>query len=190
MKYTYITDITAHYVEFDLLSAGGKKFKDTSVLAEYFEISTDNYNLYHAPTLIPKKYNFIIELIAGFFEKKQSLAQMGISLELRDQDGKCRFYCVRFDSKKGFTEIKNHPFDRRDWAQIEEILLSTGVQISKKIEYREITYRIKKLQASFVLLIKETENNLKIEAPDEEKLIKAMAVIGKSVEEVTIKDRH
>lgn len=188
MKYTRIPNITPHYVEFDLLSNSAKKFKDITVIKEFFEIKSNQFNLYHAPTLIPRKYHYIASLLSKFTSKYQTLAAKGISLELIDQNGKCRFYCSQMEQNNKFEEIINRHFASRDWAQVEEILLSAGFQIIKKTEVRQITYRIEKLQASYVLTIYNGRSNLLIEAPDQDKLIKALSIVGFSVEKLKIKD--
>ncbi|MCA9372097.1 hypothetical protein KC726_04320 [Candidatus Woesebacteria bacterium] len=170
------------YVITDILAHGGKELSRDIHQIEYFDFRDSDAQYFSLPKHAPHMLETILKGSAKCARKNKNLDELGYVLQLEDVNDQCVISLV--DTKNTQNMIEQ-TFNKKDWATVEEVLLLAGMEAVGRREYQTLTYSYAPCTATYTLTIVDDDDALlTVKAPNEEKMIGALTIIGYSMADV------
>jgi len=179
-----IKDVTADYIEHDIVQNGGRNTHDSYYLIQYFDFVMSGQKDFSIPDLCADEYVNLFSILAKYARRKKTLEEQSMYLFMKEayDTYSIILYSIDASTKKTLTAFRRE-FPKTEWANVEDMLLAAGLAVFRKTEKRTLRYELHALEAQYKMDMINGQTTLSIKAPDEDKLIDAITVVGYSVDE-------
>ncbi|PJC32725.1 hypothetical protein CO051_02660 [Candidatus Roizmanbacteria bacterium CG_4_9_14_0_2_um_filter_39_13] len=183
MKFV-LHNVIPHYIEHDILQSSGRKIHDSYYCIEYFDFVMNGQKEFIIPDGCPELYKQLFLILKKYAKKNKTLEEQSSYLFMKESYDTCTLLLHAIDSttKKPCTLFRTI-FPKIEWANIEDFLLIAGLAVCKQSEKRTLKYELPVFDSRYELIIEGENNMLTLFAPDEDKLIDSLTVIGHTVDE-------
>ena len=179
-----LKDVTPHYIEHDIVRNGGTKILDSYYLIQYFDFVMNGQKQFSIPKNLPEQSVKLFTQLKAYAKNKKTLDEQSKYLFMKEAYDTCSIVLHSFDPKQKKPFVTHRiEFPKSEWANLEDMFLEAGLAVCKRTENRTMRYELRALEAHYELIIEGDNTTLTIKAPDEDKLIDSLTVIGHSVDE-------
>jgi hypothetical protein len=165
-------------IEYDLYQAHAIKMSEINIIIETFD-KREHKTL--DISYVPRKFKHIFDELRPLLSSDQTLQQQNCALKLIQTNTECE---IILQIKEKST--KRVVFRYSEWANVEEMLLEAGLTVTDEHEEVRVIYSIQRLQAYYELAMLPQYSYLFVEAPDEDKIIESLAIIGYSIDQIVL----
>ncbi|MDP4011465.1 MAG: hypothetical protein Q8P72_04530 [Candidatus Roizmanbacteria bacterium] len=188
MKFV-LHNVIPHYIEHDILQNSGRKVHDSFYCIEYFDFVTNGQKEFAIPKHLPDTFTEIFFRLKTYAKTKKTLDELSMYLFIKESYDTCSMVLHSYDpsKKKPFVTSRSE-FFKNEWANVEDLLLTAGLAVCNRSEKRTMKYELPVFDSQYELIIEGENNTLTLHAPDLDKLIDSLTVIGHTVDEGVIGD--
>lgn len=179
-----LPNIKQNDIIFELQNIGARKIYTIVFNIEFFDFASHNPKFYTRPLRSPKGFSRLFDKLNAISKSNRTLEQSLISLSIFEDENLGQVLMKKLASQVSNDLILfEFEFKIARRAQLEEILLTSGLQVVKSVDIEKTIFMYSSLVAKYSLIVENQNIKLLVEAPDQDRIIKALNLIGHTIDE-------
>jgi hypothetical protein len=180
-----LNKINIYEVEQELEVIQAEKVSNTTTSFEIFDI--EEHTIFK-PLFVPSRFQTLFYALNLVTTNKLTLAQQNLKLFLKETEHQAEIVLQKLNSNNGTIpqESIRVKINSEEVANIEELFLTSGLQMLDRYEVYRSLYAYKPLQSFYdVYKPSAIPPYLQVESPSEEQMIQSLALIGFTIDQAT-----